>query len=74
MLTSLRPLLHHERTVAQWLALAARILVPYVIIGSLWAATHTQRFGPLHGIDLLVSAVGSVVLWPALLFAGLRGA
>jgi hypothetical protein len=34
-----------------------------------WSSTHTEPFQRMGGVELLVSVVGSIVLWPALLFA-----
>jgi hypothetical protein len=32
-------------------------------------ATHTQHLHDMHGVDLVVSFLGSIVAWPVLLFA-----
>jgi hypothetical protein len=37
----------------------------------IWTLTHTARFAPLSGLDLVVSFLGSIAEWPVLLFTTL---
>lgn len=53
MLTALRRVLSFEMTVAEWIGTAALLAVPYLVIGVLWALTHTG------------SVLGSIAFWPA---------
>lgn len=62
--TSLRPLLNHERPLRNWLFPVLVAAVPYLIIGVIWTLTHTERLSRLSGLDLVVSALGSVAMWP----------
>ena len=42
---------------------------PYLIIGLIWSLTHTAHLHEMHGVDLVVSFLGSIVSWPVLLFS-----
>ena len=70
MMGKLRALLGHQMTVARWTTVAVLLGTPYLIVGIIWTATHTVRLAELRGVDLVVSLLGSVAYWPALLFAG----
>jgi hypothetical protein len=69
MLTRLRNLLDYKLTVAELLGLAVMIGVPYLLVGVVWSSTHTAHLSQLHGADLAVSYLGSIVSWPVLLFS-----
>lgn len=69
MLTRLRQLMDFELSVAELIGVGVLLGGPYLIIGLLWSSTHAQSLHGLHGVELLVSLVGSIVLWPALLVA-----
>jgi hypothetical protein len=38
-------------------------------VGVIWSTTHTEHLHRMHGVDLAVSFLGSIVSWPVLLFA-----
>jgi hypothetical protein len=61
--------LDHELTVAEWMGLGMMLAIPYLIIGGVWSATHTDHLHQLHGADLAVSFLGSIASWPVLLFS-----
>jgi hypothetical protein len=42
---------------------------PYLLIGAIWSTTHTAHLQNMHGVDLAVSFLGSIVSWPVLLFS-----
>jgi hypothetical protein len=42
---------------------------PYLLIGTIWSATHTEHLSQMHGADMAVSFLGSIVSWPVLQFA-----
>jgi hypothetical protein len=67
MLTVVRRLLSYEFTIAELIGLAIMASVPYLVIGSVWAFTHTERFADQHGIGLVVSFLASIASWPVLL-------
>ncbi|HEX5143392.1 MAG TPA: hypothetical protein VFW21_05935 [Mycobacterium sp.] len=69
MLTQLRKLLSYEFTVAELIGLAIILGTPYLVIGTIWSFTHTAHLQHMHGVDLVVSFLGSIVSWPVLLFA-----
>jgi len=65
---SLRRLLRVELTIAEWIGTAVILGAPYLVLGVAYAATHISRFSGLEGLHLVVSAIGSVLAWPLLLF------
>jgi hypothetical protein len=66
--SGLRPLLNVERTVGQWLSLIWIPVAAYLLVGVIWAVTHTERFARLTGLDVVVSFLGSIAQWPVLVF------
>jgi hypothetical protein len=69
VLTAVRKILGVEMTIAEWIGTAILAAVPYLVIGVIWALTHTHHLGGLTGIDRTVSFLGSIVSWPVLLFS-----
>jgi hypothetical protein len=69
VIAKLRQLLNYEMTVAEWIALAVLLGVPYSIVGLIWSSTHTDHLRGMQGADLVVSFLGSIVSWPVLLFS-----
>jgi hypothetical protein len=69
VITKLRQILSYELTVAEWIGLGLVLGTPYLIIGVIWSSTHTEHLHSMHGPDLVVSFLGSIVSWPVLLFA-----
>ena len=69
MLNRIRTVLNFELSIAELLALAVLLGTPYLIVGLIWSCTHTQHLHDMHGADLVVSFLGSIVSWPVLLFA-----
>ena len=69
MLSRIRSLLEYQLTIAELLGLAILLGTPYLIVGVIWSSTHTQHLHDMHGVDLVVSFLGSIVSWPVLLFA-----
>ena len=69
MLQKLRQVLDFEVTIGQLIAVGLIVGTPYLLIGTIWSATHTEHLKQLHGADLAVSFLGSIVSWPVLLFA-----
>ena len=58
-----------ELSIAELIGVGLLLAGPYLIVGLVWSSTHAQSLHGLHGVGLLVSLVGSIVLWPALLLA-----
>jgi hypothetical protein len=70
MLTRFRRLMEYEFSFAELIGVGAVVVGPYLLIGLLWILTHAHSVEGLRGMQLLVSVLGSIALWPALLFAG----
>lgn len=69
MLEKIRRILGFQLTIAELIGLALIIGTPYLLVGTIWSMTHTTQLQPLHGADLVVSFLGSIVSWPVLLFS-----
>lgn len=69
MLEKLRRVLEYRLSVAQLMAIALILGTPYLLVGTIWSTTHTEHLHQMHGVDLAVSFLGSIVSWPVLLFA-----
>src|ERR1700742_1859117 len=69
MLETIRRVLGYQLTIAQLIALGVVVGTPYLLIGAIWSTTHTAHLQNMHGVDLVVSFLGSIVSWPVLLFA-----
>lgn len=69
MLEKLRRVLSFQFTVAELIGIALIVGTPYLVVGVIWSATHTQHLHDMDGIDLVVSFLGSIVSWPVLLFS-----
>lgn len=61
MLDTARRILAYEMRIAEWIGLAVLLGMPYLVIGLIWAATHS---GPV---------LGSVLAWPLLLLYSFCG-
>jgi hypothetical protein len=69
MLETLRRVLDFQLTIGQLLAIGSILGTPYLLVGTIWSTTHTEHLHQMHGVDLAVSFLGSIVSWPVLLFA-----
>jgi NADH:ubiquinone oxidoreductase subunit 4 (subunit M) len=69
MLEKLRRVLEYRLSVAQLLAIGLILGTPYLLVGTIWSTTHTEHLHQMHGVDLAVSFLGSIVSWPVLIFA-----
>lgn len=69
MLSKLQQLLDYQLTIAELIGLGMLLGTPYLIVGVIWSCTHTEHLHAMHGADLVVSFLGSIVSWPVLLFA-----
>ncbi|MFF0543253.1 hypothetical protein [Nocardia thailandica] len=69
MLERLDRILSYEMKFSEFLGTLIIIGIPYGIVGVLWSLTHTDHLEDLHGVDLVVSFLGSIVCWPVLTFA-----
>jgi hypothetical protein len=69
MLKKLDKLFSYELTVAELLGTLILIGIPYGLIGLVWSLTHTAHLRRMHGIDVVISFLGSIVCWPVLTFS-----
>lgn len=69
MLDKIRRILDYQLTIAELIGLALIIGTPYLLVGTIWSMTHTSHLQHMHGADLAVSFLGSIVSWPVLLFS-----
>jgi NADH:ubiquinone oxidoreductase subunit 4 (subunit M) len=69
MLETIRRILGYQVTIAQLIALGLILGTPYLLVGAIWSTTHTAHLQNMHGADLVVSFLGSIVSWPVLLFS-----
>jgi hypothetical protein len=69
MLARLRRLMEFELSLAELVGVGAFLAGPYLLIGLVWILTHAHSVDGLSGVELLVSVLGSIALWPALMFA-----
>ena len=69
MLERLRQVLEFRLSIAQLMAIGLILGTPYLLVGTIWSTTHTEHLHQMHGVDLAVSFLGSIVSWPVLLFA-----
>ena len=63
----IRRLLGYRVTIAELIGIALILGGPYVIVGAFWSISHSDHLQDMRGLDLVVSFVGSVIFWPALL-------
>ncbi|ORV10283.1 hypothetical protein [Mycobacterium celatum] len=70
MLTAIERLLNFQLTIVEILCIGAVLGVPYLAMGIAWTSTHTAHLDQLHGVDLMMSLLFSILLWPALGLAG----
>ncbi|WP_039798477.1 hypothetical protein [Nocardia araoensis] len=69
MLKKLDRILGYEMKLSEFLGTLIIIGVPYGSAGVIWTLTHTGHLRDMHGIDLLMSFLGSIVCWPVLTFS-----
>jgi NADH:ubiquinone oxidoreductase subunit 4 (subunit M) len=69
MLDTIRKLLDFRVSIGQLIAMGLILGTPYLLVGTIWSMTHTEHLHQMHGIDLAVSFLGSIVSWPVLLFS-----
>jgi hypothetical protein len=69
MLTRFRELMDCELSIAELIGMGLLLAGPYLIVGLVWSITHAEPFQRIGGVELLISVIGSIALWPALLLA-----
>jgi hypothetical protein len=69
MLARVRQLLDLELSIAELVGVAVLLAGPYLLVGLAWTIAHAQALDGLRSVELAVSLLGSIALWPALLLA-----
>jgi hypothetical protein len=69
MLARFRRLMDFELSLAELIGVGVVLAGPYLVIGLVWTFTHAHSVDGLRGVELLISVLGSVAFWPALLLA-----
>jgi hypothetical protein len=69
MLSRIRVLFDVELSIAELIGVGLLLAGPYLLIGLIWSSTHAQSLHGMHGVELSVALLGSIVLWPTLLVA-----
>ena len=72
MIDTIRRLLNYRLTVAELIGIAMILGAPYLIVGVVWCSGHSERIDQLQGLDLVLSYIASILLWPILLIADVR--
>ncbi|WP_454792857.1 hypothetical protein [Mycolicibacterium lutetiense] len=65
----IKRLLDYRLSIRQLVYLAIVVGGPYLVIGMVWALTHSDHIAPLTGPDKLFSLLGEIVAWPVLIIA-----
>jgi hypothetical protein len=68
LLDMVRHLLGYRVSVAALIGIAFLVGFPYLLVGVLWSISKTAHLNQLHGVDLVVTFLASILSWPALLF------
>lgn len=69
MLARIRQLLDVDVSLAELIGFGAVLAGPYLLIGLGWTIRHANALQGLRGLELAISLLGSIALWPALLLA-----
>jgi hypothetical protein len=69
MIPKLRRVLSYQLTIAELIGIGLLLGTPYLIVGLIWSATHTEHLTRMTSADLVVSFLGSIASWPVLLFS-----
>ncbi|WP_370068668.1 hypothetical protein [Mycobacterium sp. MAA66] len=64
-----RKVLSFEMTIAEWIGTALIVAAPYLLIGLIWALSHSADRAAAHGIGWLLLFVRAIIAWPVLLLA-----
>lgn len=67
MFPKLRQVLDFQLSIAELIGIGLLVGAPYLIVGVVWSSAHTELLQQMDRVDLLVSIVGSIALWPLLL-------
>ncbi|QZH63005.1 hypothetical protein K1X22_07785 [Mycolicibacterium farcinogenes] len=65
----MKNLLDYRLSIRQLVYLAIVAGAPYLMVGMIWALTHSDHIAGLTGLDKLFSLLGEIVAWPVLVIA-----
>ncbi|WP_435405251.1 hypothetical protein [Mycolicibacterium farcinogenes] len=65
----IKNLLDYRLSIRQLVYLAIVAGAPYLMVGMIWALTHSDHIAGLTGLDKLFSLLGEIVAWPVLVIA-----
>jgi hypothetical protein len=68
MVSTWKRLMSFEMTIAEWIGTAVMLAAPYLVVGMIWTATHTEQL-EASGTARIVEIIGTIACWPALLFS-----
>lgn len=69
MLKKLDRIFSYEMKVSEFLGTIIILAIPYGLVGLIWTLTHTSHLHRMHGIDVVISFLGTIVCWPVLTFS-----
>ncbi|WP_405178340.1 hypothetical protein OG225_30045 [Nocardia sp. NBC_01377] len=69
MLEKLDRIFSYEMKVSEFVGTLIILGIPYGLIGLIWTLTHTAHLKDIHGLDVVMSFLGSIVCWPVLTFS-----
>jgi hypothetical protein len=69
MLARIRRLMDVELSIAVLVGGGVLLAGPYLLIGLWWTIAHPHVLDGLRNLELAVSLLGSIALWPALVLA-----
>lgn len=69
MRNTVRRVLGYRVSIGELIVLAIGLGTPYLLVGTVWASTHTGHLANLSDIDAAVSYLGAIASWPVLLFS-----
>lgn len=65
----IKNLLDYRLSIRQLVYLAIVVGAPYLMVGMIWALTHSDHIAGLTGLDKLFCLLGEIVAWPVLVIA-----
>lgn len=69
MRNTMRRALGYRVSVGELIVLAIGLGTPYLLVGVVWASTHSAHLADMSDIDAAVSYLGAIASWPVLLFS-----
>jgi hypothetical protein len=67
VLSLVRKVLSFQMTIAEWIGTVVMLVIPYLAIGVVWLAFHSDRLGGGETVHRGVVMLATIASWPALL-------